>query len=232
MIRFLQEMDWSTPLRQVNRAKHWRVFLAAFLCALPALAVWWFLFPNTFWFTKLWGAFAIGGSLGILLGQAWQLKAPSRRGKSSGRLLVWSVFAGGAVFFPVTIFFLGPSLHGEEVELAKIRTLRATDVVAISVQLPDCPQVTVTDHERINSFVKRCHRSNLFYPSHESFTNKSLITINFSDGTAWTYEMGIPERHLNDLVITFRNHMQYSHILIPDAAEWFEAMEAYSGEST
>ena len=222
---FLQEMDWNTPLRQSKRLDHWRVFLVAFICTLPAFAVWWSLYPNTAWFFNLFGAFATGGVLGMCLGYIWQLNNPSRRAHSSGRLLAWSVFCGWTILLPVGVFYLGPTLHIEEIELTKIRTLKDTDVIAISVDVPGEPQAKVMDREKIISFVKKCRQSNLFYPGHESLTNKSQIGIHLSNGSVLTYEMGIPKRHVTDLVVTSRNHGQYSsRILIPGAAKWFESL--------
>jgi len=227
----LRELDWNTPLRRVKCRDHWRVYLVAAICTLPTFVVWWILFPHTIWIMKLFGAFATGGIVGIVIGHAWQLAAPSRRARTSGRHLVWSVFCGWAIFLPLALFFVGPVLHSEEMELMKIRSLKESDIAAICVQVPGEPQTRTTKRVSVISFVRKCHRSSLFYVGHEPFTNKARLTLDFVDDTAWTYEAGIPERHPRDLVITFRPHMQHSYILIPDAAKWFESQGAMRTDS-
>jgi len=216
----LQELDWGTPLHRIRHRDHWRVYLIAVAGTLLAFTVWHALFPGTLWFYRLWGALATGGSLGTLVGCGWQLTDASRRVRSSGCHLKWSVIGGVGVLCPLAVFLLGPILRSQEMELARIRTLSVTDVTSVSVQASDQPEVKVMSQAALASFVNKCRAANLFYPSHERFTNKSRLAVNFVDGTAWTYEAGIPVNHQTDIVLSFRSYVGYSHILIPNAAQW------------
>jgi len=225
-IRYLlKELDWDTPVNRVKNRDHWRVSLVSLVGTLSAFAVWHALFPDTLWFFKLWGALCTGGLFGNLIGYAWQLTDASRRARSSGRLFMCSAIGGVGGLFPVAILLVGPFLHSQEMELARIRTLSVSDVSSISAQTAEQPPVRVVDQAAITSFVKKCRTSNLFYPSHESFTNKSRLAVQLVDGTIWTYEAGIPMRHQADLVLTFRSYVGYSHVLIPNGAKWLAFCE-------
>ena len=165
-------------------------------------------------------AIVTGGTLGTFAGYFWQTADASRRARSSGRHLALTVIGGVGVLWPMAVFLLGPILYSEEMVLARIRTLSVTDVAAISVQMSGQPPVKVTDPAAIVSFVESCRSSKLFYPSQERFTNESQLTVDFVDGTVWTYQARIPEKHQADLALTFRSHVGYSHILIPNGAKW------------
>lgn len=222
MLHFLQELDWHTPVRQVKHRNHWRVYLLAILCTLIAFAVWQMEFPNTLWFYRFWGAIATGGPFGVLVGYTWQLFVASRRAHSSGRYLAWTVIGGVGVLTPVGVLLLGRILLSQELELAKIRTLKATNVAAVSLRVPGQCEVEVAGGESVVSFVEKCHSSSLFYPSHERFTNELQLTVNLVDGKAWTYGVAIPVRHRNDIALSFRAYVGVSYILIPNGAKWFE----------
>ena len=219
ILRLLQELDWETRVRRVKHRDHWRVYLFATLGTLFAYPVWEILFPNTLWFYRLWGAGATGGIVGSLVGFTWQLADAARRARSSGRYLAFSVVFGLGVLTPIGVFLMGPMLRSEEIELAKIRALSAPEVAAISFRMSGQPDVKFTDRASIISFVNDCRRSNLFYPSHERFTNKSRLAVYFVDGTVW-YDAGIPERHRADMVLSFRSYIGRSYILIPNGARW------------
>ncbi len=220
ILRPLQALDWVTPLRRVKHRDHWRVCVILALCTALTYPVWEILFPDTLWFCKLWGAGATGGMVGSVVGFAWQLADPARRGRSSGRLLALSLVVGLGVLAPTAVFFIGPTLQSEQEELARIRTLSAAEVAAVCFHVPGQGDVKLSDRASIISFVNQCRRANLFYVGHERFTDESRLTVHFVDGTVWTYNAGIPERHHADMVLSFPSYIGHSHVWVPDAARW------------
>jgi len=177
-----QYLDWKTPIRRVDWRCPWRVSVAGIVCTVLAIAIWHGLFPNTFWFTKLCTSVVTGGFVGLVVGCAWQFRDEARRARCSWRYSGWAAI-GLFCFAVVSIFLWGPDLYLHEAELTKIRGLTPSDVVAISIEMPNQPPRRIVDDASIASFANQCRQSNLFYPSHEGSTVEFKLTIDWSNGT-------------------------------------------------
>ena len=217
----LRGLDWKTPVRRVNSRYHWRVTVALLLCAVLAVAVWHFLFPNTDWFLKFWNGSVTGAFLGLLVGYTWQLSDQTRRAGSSGGSLAWTGI--GLFFFSLfAVFVGGPDLYFQELELAKIRGLSPSNVVAIRIKMPNRLPKRIADDASIVAFLNQCRESTLFYPNHEVSTVECDLTIELADGTVLQYPAGIPERHQTDMSVRFRAYFTFADILIPGGATWID----------
>ena len=221
MHRLFRGLDWETPVSRIKFADHWRLWVCVGLGAVLATSLWNLFFPHTFWFFKLWTGFATGGVVAMIPGTFWQLRDENRSGTTSGRLIVLASSVWGT-FAVLSLFFWGPQLYGEEQERSLLRTLAENDLAAISVRFPDGRFQRVKDAPSISSFVALSKRAELFYPSQEASAFEFQMTIDRTDGTSLTYSGRVPERHSEDISLSFRAHVAWTEIIVPGGRRWLD----------
>ena len=231
LVSVLSELDWEHPAsKSPPWATHCRVYTGILACCAVSLLCWHYVFPNTFWFEKLWAASTTGGALGTGIGYWWQLANSQRRAGSSGWFFVLGV-VGWGFFALISIFILGPDLAGQEHELEKIRALKNAAVLEVRVFGGDLrPQLT--DHPAvIEPFKKLAGQARLFHPSHEGSLEEFEISVRLADGTVLSYHGRVPEKHPHDFSIDCRSYF-WHEIRFPIGASWLDAFRRQLRSST
>lgn len=221
----LSELDWSTPARQIPAwSTHRRVYLAILPCCVASFVIWQILFPNTFWFLKLWLAGVLGGTIGIAVGYWWQLSCPERRAGSSGRFLAVG-FLGWGLLLVVSCLDLVPELASQEAELATIRSLSNADIVEVRVAGDKFRPQMRADAAAIEQFRKLAHHAILNPAGPESPLERFEISIRLNDGTVLSYPGRVLEYHPDDLCIEFHGAVfADDEILFPGGRLWLDRL--------
>jgi hypothetical protein len=212
-------LDLLTPARDASYAAHRRIFISVGIGAAVSVALWSVLFPDTFWFLRLWVGFATGAFVGLAFGSFWQLHLPARRMQTSADLLR-TAFPAFGLFSLVAIFLFVPDLRAQEKELALFHSLSTQPIVSVTVAVPGRGERPIKSGLDLSEFMALTRNAQLFYPSHEGSILDFQLTLRFQDGTYRVFEARVPERHVADVAVRFHGYMAYNEILLPDARAW------------
>jgi len=221
LLQVFQELDWTTPSKSAKWP--WRVSVCVLLSIGVATTFLHLLFPDTLWFIKFWIGLAVGTFIGMIPGVTWQLLDERRRPSTSG-LLLRSLLLGTGLFSCISLFLLVPDLHGQEAERSRIRSLTAQDVAAISVTGEHGRVWRVRNPDSIAMFVSAAKQAELFYPSHESSITEFHLSVELVDGSSLDFEGRIPERHANDVSLSFRGYFAITELLLPGGRQWLDSV--------
>lgn len=210
----LHDLDWTTSARAADRTKHRRFLWPQVVATVLSLLLWWSLYPNTFWFIKLWAAIATGTFVGGVLGSIWQLANSARFPTTSGRLLV-SAIAGSGLMAILSIVVFRPALLAEELALAHVRDLSNGSIRSITVCSASLPCRDMS-REQVSAFLRQTQAAILFYRSHEASSQEFHMDLHFSDGRTEGFNAAIPERHPADIALDCEGCLA-GEVLIPGA---------------
>jgi hypothetical protein len=223
-----REMDWDTPLKRAKTGYHWRVILCAAIGAVVATTIWNTRFPHTHGFEKLWMGMTTGSSIGAIVGAAWQLRIVARRPLTSGWLLASCILGWGA-FGLVSVFDMAPDMQSQELERSKIRSLVASNISVISLDLGHGNVRQLTSRDTLTSFVVLTSQAELYYPSHESCGSDFEMTIILRRGSPLKFTGCVPEQHPNDLLLSFSTSSTIRNVIVPSGRVWLTRIAATDG---
>jgi hypothetical protein len=195
---FVEELDWSAPVRKVDVHKHWRLLVCVFFFAVASACIFHRVFPDVLWFLVLWCGLVTGATVGLLPGAVWQLASRERQGSTSGKFIVTSFLAWG-FFSLVAILILLPLMRAHESERSGFRALAVEDVVSIGVF--GRRKSVITSKPAIDRFMTQVAVSELYYPSHEISSQELKLSFSFKDGRSAEFAAGVPERHPKDISV-------------------------------
>ncbi|MBI1313128.1 hypothetical protein GC176_17700 [bacterium] len=201
------DLDWTTPANKASLEGHWRVMLGMVAGAVLTTVLLHDLYPNTFWFMKIWAGVAIGFAVGTVVITGWQLHNKERRQRTSGRLLCTLIFGFG-LFTTVSLLDVVPDLASQEAKLRSVRAWDARDIVSLAVELEDHSTLWIDAPSVISDFVTCTQQATLFYPGHEGSLSEIQITVHLSNEQFETFPARIPEHHQFDVSLKFRGYSQ------------------------
>ena len=216
-----RELDWNASARRVKLGMHWRMLFCALLFIIFAIFVWNWLYPNTFWFMKLWAGLATGTFAGIIFGGIWQLCDHRRWPHTSGWFLLAGTMGMG-IFASIAIVMFVPEFRDQELERSKIRSLKTTDIAMISVRVPGRGSRVIKDFDSIAMLISDAQHAELFFPSHERSVLDFQLTINLVNGVSLAYEARIPERHKDDMSLRFHAYFAMNELIVPGGRRWLD----------
>jgi len=210
----LHNLDWTTSARAADLTQHRRFLQSQAVATVLSLMAWWGIYPNTFWFIKLWAAITTGIFIGSVLGSIWQLGNAARVPATSGRLLV-STIAGSGLMAGLSMVMFRPAFHAEELALAHVRALSKSSIRSITVcsASATCRDIS---REQMSAFLRQTQSAILFYRSHEASSQEFRIELHFADGSTEGFSAAIPERHPADVALDCDGCLA-GEVLIPGA---------------
>ncbi len=176
------------------------------------------LFPNTFWFVRLWCGAIAGTWCGLRLAREFA------RSKDKGRK---TATTKESAFFVLTFLMVlpvfVPDLFLQERMRAKLRRLRAEEIRTVFVVNRDVPENRrAIPDSQIEDFISRFRDADLVYPSHEGLLGKFEIDIHMKDNTELHFDTTIPERHSDDVDLRFRAFLTTAQVRVPGGRKWIK----------
>ncbi len=221
MLRQIRELDWKTPLKSFNVISHWRICLGILVFAALSVAILHMAFPHTQTFMKLWAGFSTGAVLGTLVGGYWQIRDKKHRKVTSGFFLLVAFFGWG-LFATIAMSMVVPQMRAEEAMLTQIQSIHSRNLERIEIW-NGATSIVAEDKEIIDQFRAITTNAKLFYPNHEGATEEYELELHFTNHEPLVFQAHIPERHQNDISLSFRGPMSWANILIPGGRHWINS---------
>src|SRR5580765_1715097 len=220
----VRNLDWTMQSKRVSSKSHWRIFVCTLVAVIVSTFAWFVRTPHAFWFMILWVGLATGSFVGLLSGSAWQLYNRKRWPQTSGCFIVASFFAAG-IMAAVAVALLAPALNNEELLRQQFRSLTASDISAIDIDIKWGHLHETEGARLISMFISAARAATLFYPSHEGSIAEFSFTMHFKNGTSVSCEGDVPERHADDVTLKCPGALA-GRVLIPSGRKWLDETQA------
>ena len=204
---------------------YWRMWGSLFFCLIVLFFIWSRIYPEAFWFLRLWSSLITGTFCGCVIGTVWHLWKKDRQQKTPGTVgtsvAIGIAFAGLLSLLVMTT--MRTTLGAQQAELKKVRTIAKEEILAVEITTEKKVLIRIDDKSSLSDFVKCLEKSRIFAPSHEGASEKLRIEIECK-GKAFGYNAWVPERHQNSICLSFDNRLGQSRIsvLVPGLKVWLD----------
>jgi hypothetical protein len=188
-------------------------FVSSVLCHLA--------FPDGYWFTKMWVGVTVGGAVGALGGVLWCRREALRCNEQVSKLLrrVTLSICALAVFGMVVFV---PMLMTEKEVLRWLRALSPERVSQVVIGASDHAKPRKLRPAEVEHMVGLLKNAELFTPNHEPHGTEVPLSVETHGEQAREFGVGLPTRHVDDVVFVFRAGLVIRQIRIPRGRVWFQ----------